>query len=136
MTSNSADLKAGAGLPEDPAAAQHDPDVISFWLTLRANPAALPDRPAVLVLDIGGARSMQQWLVLERGSAPSLCIEDPLLPDDRYIYVEAGADALYPLARGLTDWGAALAGRSVRLFGNPDLIRELPAWFLPAAAAA
>lgn len=126
---------AARWVPEDPAAAQHDPDVITFWLTLRADPAALPDRPTVLVLDIGGPRSIEQWLVFERGSTPSLCIEDPLLSADRYVYIEAGADALYPIARGLRDWTAALADRSVRLFGDPHLIRELPTWFLPVVPA-
>ena len=118
-------------VPEDPEAANHDPDVITFWLTLRADPARLPERPAVLVFDTGDRHVPQQWLVLERGLAPSLCLEDPLLPDDRYVHVEAGADALYPIARGLRDWDAALANRAVRLFGDPRLIGELPTWFLP-----
>jgi DNA-binding HxlR family transcriptional regulator len=123
-------------VPEDPEVANHDPDVITFWLTLRADPSALPDRPAVLVFDTGDRHVPQQWLVLERGSAPSMCLEDPLLPDDRYIHVEAGPDALFPIARGLRDWPAAVADRSVRLFGDPSLIRELPSWFLPVAVPA
>lgn len=117
-------------VPEDPAIANHDPDVITFWLTLRADAARLPPRPAVLVFDTGDRYVPQQWLVLERGAEPSLCLEDPLLPGDRYIYVEAGADALYPIARGLRGWTEAVADRSVRLFGDPVLIRDLPAWFL------
>jgi DNA-binding HxlR family transcriptional regulator len=116
-------------VPEDPEVANHDPDVITFWLTLRADPSHLPDRPAVLVFDTGDRHVPQQWLVLERGAEPSLCLEDPLLPSDRYIYVEAGADALYPIARGLRGWTEALADRSVRLFGDPGLIRDMPAWF-------
>lgn len=118
-------------VPEDPEVANHDPDVITFWLTLRADASALPERPAVLVFETGDPHAPQQWLVLERGSAPSLCLEDPLLPDERYVYVEAGPDALYPISRGLSDWPAAIADRSVRLFGHPALIRELPTWFLP-----
>lgn len=123
-------------VPEDPEVANHDPDVITFWLTLRADPAALPDRPAVLVFETGDKHVPQQWLVLERGSAPSLCLEDPMLPDERYVHVDAGADALYPIARGLRDWTAAVADRSVRLFGDPRLVNELPAWFLPAGSVA
>ena len=121
-------------VPEDPAAAQHDPDVITFWLTLRADVTALPERPAVLVFDTGG-QPPQVWLVLERGSKPSLCVENPMLPDDRYIYVKAGHDALYPIARGARDWTEAIADRTVRLFGDPGLIRDLPTWFLPITAA-
>lgn len=118
-------------VPEDPEIANHDPDVITFWLTLRADPSRLPERPAVLVFDTGDRHVPQQWLVLARGAEPSLCLEDPLLPDDRYVHVEAGADALYPIARGLRDWVAGVRDRSVRLYGDPRLIRELPGWFLP-----
>ena len=123
-------------VPEDPEAANHDPDVITFWLTLRADPARLPERPAVLVFATGDRHVPQEWLVLERGAEPSLCLEDPLLPDDRYVHVEAAPQALYPIARGLRDWSAAVSDRSVRLFGDPGLIRELPAWFLPLDAGA
>ena len=120
-------------VPEDPEAANHDPDVITFWLTLRADPERMPERPAVLVFETGDRHVPQQWLVLERGAAASLCLEDPLLPDERYIHVEAGPDSLYPIARGLRGWEAAVADRSVRLFGDPSLIKELPAWFLAAS---
>lgn len=123
-------------VPEDPEVANHDPDVISFWLTLRADPAALPERPAVLVFDTRDRHVPRQWIVLERGSPPSLCVEDPMLPDERYVHVDAGPDALYPIARGLLDWAAAVADRSVRLFGDPGLIGELPTWFLPVEVAA
>ena len=117
-------------VPEDPEAANHDPDVITFWLTLRADPSRLPERPAVLVFDTGDRHVAQQWLVLEHGAEPSLCVDDPLLPEERYIHVEAAADALYPIARGRRGWTEALADRSVRLFGDPDLISDMPAWFM------
>ena len=118
-------------VPEDPAIAQHDPDVITFWMMLRVDHARLPDPPSVVAFDIGAPRSIPAWLVLARGAAPSLCIEDPLLPEGRYVHVEADAAALYPLARGLRSWQAAMADRSVRLYGDPRLIRALPGWFLP-----
>jgi DNA-binding HxlR family transcriptional regulator len=127
---------AARWVPEDPEIARHDPEVITFWMTLRTDPALHPDPPVALVFDLGGRGSVQTWLVLERGAAASLCIEDPLLSEDRYIYVEADTDALYPLSRGLRDWTDALADRSVRLFGNPRLITDLPGWFLPVAAVA
>ena len=123
-------------VPEDPAVAEHDPDVIGFWLSLRVDLARLPDPPVVLVFDIGGRGAAQTWLVLERGAAPSLCVEDPLLAPDRYLYVEADAAALYPLSRGLRDWREAVADRSVSLFGDPRLIEALPDSFLPLEAVA
>lgn len=121
-------------VPEDPAAAEHDPDVITFWLTLRAaDRRELPDPPVVLAFD-GGPRSLPGWLVLERGAAPSLCVEDPMLPQERYLHVEADAAALFPIARGLKSWDAAMADRSVRMYGDPRLIRQVSSWFLPVDA--
>lgn len=121
-------------VPEDPAAAEHDPDVITFWLTLRAaDRNELPDPPVVLAFD-GGPLSLPGWLVLERGAAPSLCVEDPMLPQERYLHVEADAAALFPIARGLKSWDAAMADRSVRMYGDPRLIGRVSSWFLPVDA--
>jgi DNA-binding HxlR family transcriptional regulator len=122
-------------VPEDPAAAQVDTDVITFWLSRRADPSSLPDSAAVLEFQPNGPDSQRMWLVLERGVEPSLCIEDPLLPEQRYVHVEADPPALYPLARGLMDWYSALAAGDVRLFGEPGLVRSVPTWFRPPEAA-
>jgi DNA-binding HxlR family transcriptional regulator len=124
-------------VPEDPAIAQHDPDVITFWLTQRAaDRRDLPDPSVVLAFDLGGPQSVPTWLVLERGAAPSLCVEDPMLPQERYLHVEADAAALFPIARGLRTWEAAMADRSVRVYGDPGLLRRLSSWFLPADGSA
>jgi len=69
------------------------------------------------------------WLVFERDNEPAVCIEDPGLPVDRYVYVEADAAALFPIARGLRGWRDAIADGSVQVFGEPELVRELPGWF-------
>ena len=122
--------------PEDPAAVRHDPDVITFWLSRRAEPSSLPEPSAVLVFQTGGRGSQRAWLVLERGADPSLCIEDPMLPDHRYVHVEADTSALYPISRGQVGWRAAIDARRVRLFGDPSLVRALPGWFQAAGAAA
>ncbi|MGZ8724717.1 MAG: hypothetical protein ACXWYG_11825, partial [Aeromicrobium sp.] len=37
--------------------------------------------------------------VLERDTPPSLGIDDPMLPDERCIYVEADPAALFPISR-------------------------------------
>jgi hypothetical protein len=65
---------------------------------------AIPERPVVVDLNIGRTRVKRAWLVLERGVEPSICIEDPGLSSDRYLFVEADVLALYPIARGLRDW--------------------------------
>lgn len=119
-------------VPQDPAMAQRDPSVITWWLRHRVDVDALPDHPVVISLEIRGPRQAQVWLVLELGVDPSLCLEDPKLAPDRYVYVEADAAALYPISRGERGWEVAVADRSVQLYGEPQLVRALPSWFLPA----
>ena len=123
-------------VPEDPAMAQHDPTVIQFWLTHRVDVAAGPERQVVLDLAIFGQDARHAWLLIARDTEPTLCQEDPMLDPDRYVYVEAGAAQLYPIARGLRDWESAIADGSVHLFGNPALVHDLPSWFLPIEPAA
>lgn len=116
-------------VPEDPAMAARDPDIINWWLTNRVDRSALPEREVVLDIDLRGTRAMHCWLVLHPNADPTLCIEDPLLDENRYLYVEAEADGLYPVARGLRGWDDAIADRSIAIFGDPALIAALPSWF-------
>ncbi|MGH2357714.1 MAG: winged helix-turn-helix transcriptional regulator [Candidatus Limnocylindria bacterium] len=132
----SLDAWARRWVPEDPALAQRDPDVITFWLANRVDVGRLPERQVVVVFSLGGAPAKQHWLVLERGAAPSICLEDPGLAADRYVYVEADAAALYPVSRGVREWTAAIGERSVRLYGDPALVKALPRWFGAAASDA
>jgi hypothetical protein len=94
----------------------------------------MPERQAVVVFDVGEGSARRYWLVLERNAPPSICLEDPGLAADRYVYVEADATALYPLSRGLRGWAEAIAERSVRLYGEPALVKALPGWFASGAA--
>jgi DNA-binding HxlR family transcriptional regulator len=131
-------LWAERWVPEDPAFAEHDPEVIVWWLIQRIDPAATPEGKTVLALNIAGLRAKRSWLVLERGLSPSVCEEDPRLPLERYVYVHADADAaaLLPLARGLGDWPGAIADGSVALAGEPEFMRTFPDWFRRAEPAA
>ncbi len=118
-------------VPEDPAMAEEDPDVVPLWLSRRLEPRRAPSRPAVLEVSVQGGRRERFWIVVERGAEPSVCIEDPGLSDERYVYLEAAFGDLLPLARGLRDWHAAVDDGSVRLFGDPGLVTRLPGWFSP-----
>jgi DNA-binding HxlR family transcriptional regulator len=122
-------------VPEDPAMAERDPDIVIRWLTDRIDPSAVPDRTVVMDLDVTGTGTRRFWLVLEHGTAPSICIEDPLLAGDRYVFVEADVRALYPIARGMRGWSEAVADGSVQLSGEPALVRSLPTWFLAGSAS-
>ena len=118
-------------VPEDAAMAQRDPTVIMWWLAHRVDRAAVPPRQVVLDLAIAGLEASHCWLVLTHGADASLCLEDPLLDEDRYVYVEASAAALLPVARGSCGWADAISDGSVRVFGDPALIAALPDWFVP-----
>jgi len=117
-------------VPQDPTMAQRDPSVILWWLTNRVDRAAVPERQVVVELAIDGVDASQCWLLLTHDAEPTLCLEDPMLAPDRYVYVEADAGALFPIARGTRSWADGLADRSVEIYGEPDLVAALPGWFL------
>jgi DNA-binding HxlR family transcriptional regulator len=116
-------------VPQDPVWAERDPDIIVAWLTHRVDRTAVPSGRIVVDFDIQGTRTKHGWLVLERHAEPAVCIQDPCLPVERYVYVEAEAAAIYPIARGVRGWADAIADGSVRVFGEPGLVRDLPGWF-------
>jgi hypothetical protein len=118
-------------VPEDPATAQRDPTLILWWLRHRIEVRSLPERQVAIEFALALDGSDRQWLLLAAGVEPELCQEDPLIGDDRYVFVEAESGALYPIARGARSWTDAMADRSVRIYGKPDLVAALPHWFLP-----
>lgn len=122
-------------VPEDPAMAQRDPTVILWWLTHRVDVRTAPVRQVALEVAMRGNDADRCWLLLARGTEPTLCLEDPLIGQDRYVFVEADAADLYPIARGIRSWTDAVADGSVRLYGQPDLVAALPGWFAPVERA-
>ncbi len=122
-------------LPEDPAMAERDPDILVAWLGQRLDGAMLPEQQVVVEVRYPGEREHRWWLVLQRGEEPFGCREDPLLDPARYVYVETDAAALVRLARGQEPWTHARAAGSVRLFGDPRLTAALPGWFRPVDVA-
>jgi DNA-binding HxlR family transcriptional regulator len=119
-------------VPEDPAMVERDPDIVIKWICGRVQRNAVPEQKVVVDLNIGGTSVKRGWLVLERGVEPSICINDPCLGEGRYVYVESDVTTLDPISRGLRDWSDAIAEGSVRLYGEPRLVRQLPRWFKPA----
>jgi DNA-binding HxlR family transcriptional regulator len=117
-------------VPQDPTMAQRDPTVVLWWITNRVDRRAVPERQVVIELAIGGVDTPQCWLLVARDAEPTLCLEDPLLARDRYVYVEADAASLFPVARGARAWSDALADRSIRVYGEPALVAALPTWFV------
>lgn len=116
-------------VPDDPAMVERDPDIVVKWLTGRVDVTELPEQRVVIDLNVGGTRAKHGWLVLERGAEPSICIEDPRLADDRYVFVETDVRILDPVSRGRHTWREAIGDGSIRLYGDPALVRALPTWF-------
>lgn len=118
-------------VPEDPAMAQRDPAIILWWLRHRIDAEAVPERQVAIELAIGvDGGPDRTWLLLARGTDPELCLEDPQLSEERYVYVEADAVELDPIARGVRSWAEALADGSVSVYGAPELVAALPDWFV------
>ena len=116
-------------IPEDPAMAQRDPTVILWWLRHRADPAAAPAQQVAIEIGLRETNPERTWLLLARGTEPTLCLEDPMLGDERYVYVEAAAVDLLPVARGQRAWADAIADQSVAVYGPPELVSAIPGWF-------
>jgi DNA-binding HxlR family transcriptional regulator len=117
-------------LPDDPAMVARDPDILAGWLGDRVDADHLPSRQAIIALTMRGQPERRCWLVLEDGVEPFGCLEDPLLDESRYVYVEAPIPVLIPIAQGVRGWTDAIAAGSVQIFGDPELIRSMPGWFL------
>lgn len=117
-------------IPEDPGMAQRDPSVILWWLRHRVDRSRAPEQQVAIELDMRVPGGERTWLLVARDAEPNLCLEDPLLGAERYVYVEADPAALLPIARGLRAWSEAIADGSMSVFGPPALVGELSNWFL------
>ena len=115
-------------IPEDPAVAQRDPAVILWWLWHRVDPAAAPEQQVAIEMDIREVPD-RMWLLLARGAEANICLEDPMLGEERYVYVEADAADLLPVARGQRTWADAIGDKSVTAYGPPELVSALSLWF-------
>ena len=117
-------------VPEDPAVAKRDPTVILWWLRHRVNPATAPAQQVAIEIAMAEATPERTWLLLARDTEATVCLEDPMLGGERYVYVEAGADALLPVARGQRTWADAIGTGSVAAYGPPELVSAMAGWFL------
>lgn len=117
-------------IPEDPAAAQRDPMVILWWLRHRVDPAAAPVQQVAIEFALREVSPDRTWLLLARDAEANICLEDPMLGDERYVYVEAGAAELLPVARGQRTWADAIGDGSVSAYGSPELVAAMSGWFV------
>ena len=116
-------------IPEDPAIAARDPTVILWWLRHRVDPAAAPPQQVAIEFAMRESQPDRIWLLLARDVEPTICVEDPALGEERYVYVEGDADDLLPIARGQRTWSDAVGDGSVSAYGAPELVSALSGWF-------
>ena len=124
---------ADTWLPEDPDMLERDPDVVLGWLAQRADPDHAPRRPAVLEIQLHHRDDRRYWLVLQRGVEPYGCLTDPLLDENRYVYLECSMPALLAVARGRCAWSDQLEDGSITAAGDPVLLSRVVEWFEPAS---
>lgn len=122
---------ADSWLPDDPAMIERDPEIVLGWLADRVAVTELPERQVIVAMSTRNEPRLQSWIVLEDGVEPYGCLEDPLLDESRYVYVEAAIAVLIALARGRRDWADALADGTIEASGDPRLVDGLPRWFKP-----
>jgi DNA-binding HxlR family transcriptional regulator len=132
---------ADTWLPEDPDMVERDPDVLLGWLGRRVDTERGPERPVVLELRLRHRGERRYWFVLQRGAQAYGCLTDPLLDATRYVYLDSSLPALLAIAKGRSGWSDALRDGSVQGSADPELLRQLPRWFVstseqaPAATA-
>jgi DNA-binding HxlR family transcriptional regulator len=119
-------------LPTDPAMLVRDPTIVMVWLGERLDRRRLPDRQVVLQLTMRHDPPIQGWLIVESGTEPLGCLEDPMLDEARYVYIESSIPAIAALAQGQRGFGAAMADGSIEVLGDPALVEDFPTWFRPA----
>ncbi|HEX5466778.1 MAG TPA: helix-turn-helix domain-containing protein [Candidatus Limnocylindrales bacterium] len=119
-------------VPEDPAMIERDPGIVLAWLARRVDPRHGPHRRAVIEFELRGTSMPRSWFVVERGQPASICVEDPMLPAERYVFVSSDVRSIDRLARGLTSWATAVAEGSIEVAGEPSLTRSVGTWLSAA----
>src|SRR5690606_25584997 len=98
------------------------------WLRHRVDPSAAPSQQVAIEVEMREVPG-RTWLLIARDAEPNVCLEDPMLGEERYVYVEAGAEDLLPVARGQRTWADAIGDGSVTAYGPPELVSALTGWF-------
>ena len=102
-----------------------DPDLLIWDLHRRLDGDRLPDRRAVVQIDLTGAHHKSYWLVLERPLA-SVCWSDPGFEPD--LFVTADTMALHRVWVGQLSLSQALQHGLIELDGPADLRQAFPSW--------
>lgn len=100
-----------------------DPDLLMWDIHRRLDTERLPERRAVVQIDLSGANVKSYWLILERPE-PSVCWTDPGFEPD--LVVEADSVALHRVWVGQLGLEQALREGLIELHGPEELRRAFP----------
>ena len=110
----------------EPEPREVDPVTLTWWMSRRVVPEALPPQRTVLQFDYAGEASQRIWMVIERGET-SVCTDPPGFEVDLVLSTEPVA--LMRVFSGIDTYAAARASGAIELSGPDRLARALPHWF-------
>lgn len=102
-----------------------DPDFLIWDIHRRLNGDRLPERRAVMQIDLTGTHNKSYWMVLERPLV-SVCWTDPGFEPD--LIVSADTVALHRVWAGDLDLAQALREGLIEVDGPAELQRAFPGW--------
>ena len=100
-----------------------EPDLLMWDIHRRLDNERMPERRAVVQIDLTGANVKSYWLILERPE-PSVCWTDPGFEPD--LLVEADSVALHRVWVGQLGLEGAIRDGLISLDGPADLCRGFP----------
>lgn len=105
------------------------------WSTHYVDVGALPSSRVIVRFTFPqeAPTNRRYWLIVDPGGA-ELCYSDPRLPED--VLVEAQSAPFVRWHIGELTWASAVRSGSIAVTGRRELVRALPGWHLPLAAAA
>jgi DNA-binding HxlR family transcriptional regulator len=110
----------------EPEPREVDPVTLTWWMSRRVVPEALPDQRTVVEFDYGGEAPLRIWLVIEQRET-SVCTDPPGFEVD--VVVTTEPVELMRVFSGITTYHDAVVAGTISVTGPPRLTRALPHWF-------
>ncbi|MFA6300586.1 MAG: helix-turn-helix domain-containing protein [Nocardioides sp.] len=110
----------------EPEPREVDPVTLTWWMSRRIVPDAVPEHRTVVEFDYGGDDPTRIWMVLERRET-SVCTDPPGFDVD--VVVATEPVELMRVFSGITSYRDAVASGTITVTGLPRLTRALPDWF-------
>lgn len=110
----------------EPEPREVDPVTLTWWMSRRTVPDAMPDARTVLQFDYTGEDSARIWMVMERGET-SVCTDHPGYDVD--VVVTTEPVELMRVFSGIVSYREALRGGTITVAGPRRLTTALPRWF-------